>query len=268
MTASTVSYNIMAAGNKKIYTFRTTEHLARMLTKKIRNMVKDSIISGRSFNIALSGGSTPRILFEHIAKSYGDQEIWENVRFYWVDERCVPPDHQESNFRMVNEAFLRHLSHSGKHVFRMMGEVDPQAEADRYSRLIRNQLPLRENLPAFDLVLLGMGSDGHTASIFPDQMQLLLTDRLCKVAVHPGSGQKRITLTGKVINNADHIYFLVTGREKAKMVAGIIGGGPEQEKYPAAHIKPRRGTLEWFLDDAAASILQLLKHPGFHSFNN
>ena len=257
MTASTVSSNIMAAGDNKIYTFRTAEHLARMLAEKIRNMVKDSIISGRSFNIALSGGSTPGILFEHIAKSYGDQEIWENVCFYWVDERCVPPDHQESNFRMVNEAFLRHLSHSGKHVFRMMGEDDPQVEADRYHSLLLKQLPVRDDLPAFDLILLGMGSDGHTASIFPDQMQLLLTDRLCEVGVHQESGQRRITLTGRVINNADHIYFLVTGREKANMVAGIVGGGHEQEKYPAAHIKPGRGTLAWFLDDAAASLLQL-----------
>ena len=117
-------------------------------------------------------------------------------------------------------------------------------------------MPDREGLPAFDLVLLGMGSDGHTASIFPDQMQLLSTDNICDVGVHSKSGQNRITLTGNVINNAHLVYFMVTGAEKAEIVASIIDGRPGREKYPAAHINPIHGTLTWFLDDSAATILK------------
>lgn len=234
-----------------------------MLAEKILNMIRDSIISGRDFNIALSGGSTPRILFDHIAGLYQDPGLWDNVYIFWVDERCVPPDHPESNYRMVNQSLLRYLSHSDDHVFRMRGEEDPHREAERYGRLIHERVRLVQDIPVFDLILLGMGKDGHTASIFPDQLELLWTESLCDVGVHPGSGQRRITLTGKVINHADRVFFLVTGEEKANMVARIICGGPGD--YPAAHINPTRGTLSWFLDEAAASLLDKMdktENPG------
>ena len=157
---------------------------------------------------------------------------------------------------MVNDTLLRKLPHSGDYVFRMMGEMDPQTEAERYRDLLKRQLPTANNLPVFDLVLLGMGKDGHTASIFPDQMELLHTDNLCDVGVHPESGQRRLTLTGKVINNADHVIFLVTGADKAKTVVEILGIGPQAETFPAFHIKPAHGNLSWFLDDSAARLLQ------------
>ncbi len=252
-----VNYNAMEAEGAEIYTYLTAERLSRILAEKVQNLIKDSIITGQEFNIALSGGSTPRMLFEHMVKSYrnSDPGIWDNVRFYWVDERCVPPDHPESNYRMANETLLRYISHSNDYVFRMQGENDPYKESVRYAYLLNGQVPTVDDLPAFNLILLGMGKDGHTASIFPDQMELLWTDDLCGVGVHPESGQRRITLTGKVICNADHIFFLVTGKDKAKTLARIICRSGNYEEYPAAHIQARRGSLSWFLDDAAASLL-------------
>ena len=229
-----------------------------MLTEKIQNLIRAALISGRGFNIALSGGSTPGILFEYIVKSYSkdDPGIWEKVHFYWVDERCVPPDHPESNYRMVNDTLLGKLPHSDNYVFRMRGEMEPQAEAARYSQLLKEQLPSVNELPVFDLVLLGMGKDGHTASIFPDQMELLYTDNLCDVGVHPESGQQRLTLTGRVINNADNVFFLVTGKDKATRLAEILGRGKQAETFPASYIKPVHGKLSWFLDNEAAKLLQ------------
>jgi len=248
----------MWAGGPDIFSFRTKKELVRMLAEKIQNLIRAKLISGRDFNIALSGGSTPGILFEYIVKSYHNSKpgIWEKVRFYWVDERCVPPDHQESNYRMAKDTLLSNLPHSDDYVFRMKGEMDPKTEAARYSHLLKGQLPSVNDLPVFDLVMLGMGKDGHTASIFPDQMELLRTDNLCDVGVHPESGQRRLTLTGKVINNADHVFFLVTGQDKATTVAEILGSGPLAETFPAFHIKPAHGNLSWFLDDTAASLLQ------------
>jgi 6-phosphogluconolactonase len=245
----------------QVYTFQSSEHLAHMLAEKVLNLVRDSIIAGNEFNIALSGGTTPRILFEHIAMNYKDPGIWDNVRFYWVDERCVPPDHPESNYRMAREALLRYLSHSYDHVYRMRGEEDPHAEAERYARLLHDQLPTAGDLPVFDLVMLGMGRDGHTASIFPGQMELLWTDGFCGVGIHPETGQRRITLTGKVINNAERVFFLVTGEDKANIIGRILCGNREESEYPAAHIMPVRGTLTWFIDDAAASLYRKLQHP-------
>ena len=239
-----------------IHTFKSIDELANSLSEKVINLARESIRAGNPFNIALSGGSTPGVLFEKLASATEDPGFWEQVNFFWVDERCVPPDHPESNYRMTDETFFRPLSLSYAHVYRMMGEEEPHAEADRYEALLRSQLPAREGLPCFNLILLGMGTDGHTASIFPDQMDLLHSGRICEVARHPGTGQQRITLTGGVINNADRVCFMITGANKAGILASILKDGRGSEKYPAAHIKPARGILEWYLDQGADRIFR------------
>lgn len=225
------------------------------MSEEVIRLASESIQAGLPFNIALSGGSTPSVLFEKIASSTEDQELWQGVNLFWVDERCVPPDHQESNYRMTDEALIRPLSLSYDHVFRMMGEEEPHAEAERYEAILQSALPAREGLPCFNLILLGMGTDGHTASIFPDQMELLSSTRICGVGRHPGTGQRRITLTGPVINNAERVCFMITGPEKADVLASIFQQGEESKEYPAAHIKPDPGILEWYVDEAAAKSL-------------
>ena len=243
----------------EVFTFASPENLARFLAEKVLNLIKDAVIAGSEFHIALSGGSTPRVLFEIIADNYSDPGIWDQVRFYWADERCVPPDHPESNYRMAYHTFLRYLAHSNDYVFRIYGEEDPHLEAERYGEILRQNVPMKNGLPEFDLVLLGMGGDGHTASIFPEQMELLWTDRLCDVGIHPGSGQRRITMTGKVINNAKNVFFLVTGEDKARTIADIICRNRKSENYPASHIDPVHGKLTWFLDSGSGSILNKME---------
>lgn len=204
------------------------------------------------FHVALSGGSTPEVLFGHLAQYYKHRIDWEAVHFFWGDERCVPPDQPESNYRMTQDSLLRHIELPTQNIHRIHGEAEPQAEAERYAREIQAYVPMEEGWPVFDLVLLGLGSDGHTASIFPNQMDLLHSERICDVATYPASGQQRISLTGKVINHAHKVAFLVTGPSKRNVVAEILGKSGDWAAYPASHIRSAGG-LYWFLDEAAAA---------------
>lgn len=210
----------------------------------------------RQLHIALSGGSTPQLLFEILAKEYADRIPWHQVHLYWGDERCVPPDHEESNFGVTQQLLLRHIDIPMANVHRVRGEADPAEEAERYAEVIREEISHAvDGIPVFDLIILGMGADGHTASIFPHQMKLLHSNALCAVATHPETGQKRITLTGPVIKRARQIAFLVTGKSKTEKVRQIIRQEEGWKAYPAAHIDPIDGQLDWYIDHAAADEL-------------
>jgi 6-phosphogluconolactonase len=203
-----------------------------------------------SYSVALSGGSTPKLLFQHLAEKHRDSIPWEKVHFFWGDERCVPPDDAASNFKMTAETLLRHIDIPQENIHRIRGEAGPVLEAERYAAEILEYVPIKNAWPAFDLVMLGMGEDGHTASIFPHQMELLDSTKICAVAAHPLSGQQRITLTGKVINKADKVAFLITGHSKQKVLKAIREKTGHWETYPAAHIRAE-GDLYWFLDASA-----------------
>lgn len=205
--------------------------------------------------IALSGGSTPKILFDLLATDYKNKFNWSEIYFYWGDERCVPPTDDESNFKMTNEHLLSKIDIPAKNIHRIKGEEEPSEEAQRYDNLIENNLPSQEDNPVFDIILLGLGTDGHTASIFPHEIELLDSTNNCEVATHPESGQKRITLTGPVINQARSVCFLVTGDNKKEKIKEIVNGEEVAKSYPAFHINPSHGELIWFIDEAAASLL-------------
>ncbi len=202
--------------------------------------------------LALSGGSTPKLLFDHLASHYSRSINWAKVHFFWGDERCVPSDHSESNYKMTLDHLLSKIEIPDENIHRVKGEMEPQLEADRYAAEIKNLVAVEGDLPKFDLVMLGMGEDGHTASIFPHQMHLLQSENICEVATHPESGQKRITLTGKVINNAAQVVFLVTGKSKAERMFEILEQQGDWKDYPATYIQPQNGNLMWFLDRTAA----------------
>ena len=238
----------------KKYIFQSPENLSIVLAEKVLNMIKDSIINKRPFHIAVSGGRTPKALFQLIASDYQDPRHWDDVHFYFVDERCVPPDHPDSNYGMVYEALLRYLSLSQDNIHRMKGELDPATEAVRYEKHILDRVPLYNDLPCFDLIVLGMGADGHTASVFPHEIDLFHSADLCEVGTHPETGEKRITLTGKVINNARNIFFLVTGKEKSVILSRILDR-EEKIQYPAGLVEAVHGSLEWYLDNDAARLL-------------
>ena len=205
--------------------------------------------------IALSGGSTPKLLFDLLAKQYADQLDWNTLHFFWGDERCVPPDHEESNFGMTKSLLFEPVGVPEANIHRVLGENDPAGEAVRYGEVIREVCKEKEGLPVFDLMILGMGDDGHTASIFPHQMELLESNEICAVADHPTSGQKRVTITGPTLNNSATVAFLVTGEKKAEKV--ILAHNPMADRsgIPASQIQGDEQI--WFLDEAAAKLLTL-----------
>ena len=206
--------------------------------------------------ICLSGGSTPKLLFKELADNYADKIDWSHIHFFWGDERCVPPDDAESNYGVVNELLFSQIEIPAANVHRMRGENDPHEEATRYRDEIFGVVkPNADGMPEFGLNILGMGEDGHTASIFPNQMQLLTSPDVCDVATHPDSGQKRVTLTGPAINASKQIAFLIAGSSKAVVLAEILGRKGNWETYPTSHIAPTSGSLCFYLDQAAVKNL-------------
>lgn len=232
--------------------FKTPLDAVNELVNRIIQISINSRLQHQSCHIAFSGGSTPILLFQHLSKTGEDKIDWNMVHIYWVDDRCVPPDHPESNFGMTKKHLLDHIPLPAKNIHRIIGEANPKIEAQRYSEELLSQIPLNDNIPRFDLIVLGIGDDGHTASIFPNQMDLLKSNSICAVGIHPVSGQNRITLTGKTICQGKEVIFLVTGSGKASVVAEIFNQTELAASYPAAHIKPLPGPAEWFLDEAAA----------------
>lgn len=229
---------------------------AEQVARDFADWLVQHIPAGKPFHWALSGGSTPKILFDLLAKEYADKLPWSDIHFWWGDERCVPPTHEESNYRMTQERLLGPLSIPAENVHRIKGETIPFQEASRYGELMEHHLPDIEGWPVFDLIMLGMGTDGHTASIFPHQMELLEATTFCAVATHPESGQKRVSLTGKVLNAAKQVAFLVTGASKVDKVRTILHQEAGASQYPAAHITTKEGAGHWFLDQAAAAGLR------------
>jgi len=207
------------------------------------------------YSIALSGGSTPRAVFEHMAENFREKIDWKRIHFFWGDERCVSPECDESNFKMADKALLKHIPIPSENIHRIKGEEDPKVESVRYSELTRKMLPHKNGIPQFDLIMLGMGEDGHTASIFPDSLTLIDSDKLFATSLHPVTGQRRITATGKLINNARQVVFLVTGIKKAEVISQILGKKDGSENLPAAHIHPVKGKLIWMVDVGAIQLL-------------
>ena len=205
--------------------------------------------------VALSGGSTPKLLFKLLASEYKEKLDWSRIHFFWGDERCVPHDDPESNFGVVKDLLFDHVPVVWSQVHAVDTTKSPEEAAKAYGELMMQLLPSNsDGLPILDVNMLGMGSDGHTASIFPANMDELLTDkRICAVATHPETGQKRVTMTGPVLMASDEVAFLVTGNSKAQRIAQIINGEHGAENFPTAHIKPTSGKLIWFLDEAAAA---------------
>lgn len=159
----------------------------------------------------------------------------------------VPPDSNQSNYKLANDLLLKELKIPEHHVHRIRGEGDPIEEVKRYEAEIRSMLPVRNQIPLFDLILLGLGEDGHTASIFPDQLHLFETEKLVELSMHPVTSQVRITFTGKLLNSSWKIAFLVSGKSKAKVLGQILHHHKGSEIFPAAHIHPK-GELHWFID--------------------
>jgi 6-phosphogluconolactonase len=241
--------------DKIVKIFSSPYELARAFAERMIHMITESAINENPFTIALSGGSTPGILFALLSDKFAGSVPWQVVRIFWGDERCVPADDDESNYGMAMKNLFSKIEIPSSNIHRIIGEADPKAEAERYSEEIVKNTRKRDGKPLFDLIMLGLGEDGHTASIFPGHTELFDSEKICEVAFHPVTLQKRITLTGRVLNNADEVTFLVTGRNKAGVVEKMFKKSASALNYPASHIVPVYGRLNWYLDQEAASLL-------------
>jgi 6-phosphogluconolactonase len=233
--------------------------LARRAAEEFVAIAEDAAAKRGRARIAISGGSTPKAAFQLLAdpsQPFLKRMPWDKLDLYWVDERTVPPDDAESNYRMTREAMLEQVPLKPEQIHRMEGELDPQAAAARYESLLRNTFRLEgAETPRFDLVQLGMGDDGHTASLFPHTEAIHELGRLVTANQVPQKDTWRITLTWPVINQASSVFFLIGGANKAELVKEVFTGPRDPERLPSQLIWPATGILTLVLDKDAAALL-------------
>jgi 6-phosphogluconolactonase len=250
----------------KYYVEPDAAALAGRAAQYMTEMAGEAVADRGRARIAISGGSTPKAVFETLAdptQPWCSRMPWGSVDLYWVDERCVPPDHAESNYRMTREALLNHVPLRPEQIHRMEGELEPERAADRYESELRNSFRLEgAEKPRFDLIALGMGSDGHTASLFPYTEALHELDRLVAANRVPQKDAWRITLTWPVIDHASSVFFLVAGADKAEILKEVLIGPRDPERLPSQLIWPVSGILTFILDKAAAALLPATDREG------
>ena len=238
-----------------IHIFDDLEALSEGAAELLTELAARSTDEGRSFSVALSGGETPRRTYELLASSPHRGRIeWATIHVFWGDERCVPSDHPASNARMARESLLDHVPIPGENVHLVQGAAPPSEASLLYERTLRRHFA--GDTPRFDLVFLGMGEDGHTASLFPDAAVLDERRRLAVDVRAPGNGLPRITLTLPVFNSARNVCFLIAGEHKARTLATVLEGPRRRASLPAQRVAPERGELRWYVDRAAASALE------------
>lgn len=231
----------------KSYIYTTATETAHALIKYLIDMMEQE--PERVFHFAFSGGTTPSIMFDIWANEYKEQTSWERMRIYWVDERCVPFEDSESNYGTMNRLLLNEVRMPDEFVFPIYAFRSPEKEAIRYSEQVYRTLPLWRGFPVFDVVLLGVGNDGHTSSIFPGQERLLSSFRPYEASVNPNNGQQRIAMTGCLLFSARKLIFLVTGKGKADVVGDMLRSG---DTGPAAYVAHHAMDVDIFADSQAA----------------
>jgi 6-phosphogluconolactonase len=233
---------------------RDLVELSHKSAEQFSQLARESIEASGRLTVAFSGGSTPKHLYSLLASpAYKNRIQWNNVELFWGDERCVPPDHPESNFRMAQEALLSNIEIPAENIHRMRGERQPQAAAAEYEKELQKFFGLDSGgLPRFDLILLGIGEDGHTASLFPGSEALNETKHLVVAPFVAKLNTHRLSLSLPVLNNAADVWFLVTGSSKADAVKQSFSSSSD---LPAAKVQPVNGKLAWFITrDAAPGI--------------
>jgi 6-phosphogluconolactonase len=233
--------------------------LARRAAQYFVEMAGEAADARGRARIAISGGSTPKAAFELLGdpgQPWRGRMPWDKLELYWVDERCVPPDDRESNYRMTREALLDRVPLRPDQIHRMQGELEPEQAAAQYESELRDGFRLESaELPRFDLIALGMGPDGHTASLFPYTAALRETSRLATANHVVKKDAWRITLTWPVINRANSVFFLLSGQDKAVIIKDVFTGPRDVERLPSQLISPASGILTLILDKSAAALL-------------
>jgi 6-phosphogluconolactonase len=244
--------------------------LARRAAEQFVEIAGQAAAKRGRARIAISGGSTPKAAFQLLAdpaQPFLSRMPWDKLDLYWVDERTVPPDHPDSNYRMTREAMLDRVPLKPEQVHRMEGELEPEVAAARYESLLRNTFRLEgAETPRFDLIALGMGDDGHTASLFPHTDAIHEMGRLVTANRVPQKDTWRITLTWTVINQASSVFFLIGGKNKAELVKEVFTGPRDPERLPSQLIWPSSGILTLILDKDAAALLPATDAQGRGAF--
>ena len=236
--------------------FDDAEAVARAAAETFARLSSEAVEERGVFSVALSGGTTPRRVYELLASDeYSDRVPWAGVHVFFGDERAVPADDAESNYRMASEALLSRVAVPEENVHRIEGQGDAAANASDYESVMRDFFGDADR-PRFDLVFLGMGDDGHTASLFPQTSALAETRAWVAANWVEKLGAWRITLTAPAVNEARRVVFLVTGAGKAERLREVLNGEPDPSRLPSQMIRPRDGALEWYVDRAAASKLR------------
>jgi len=257
---------VLSKPNAQVRVYEDASELALKAARAFARMADQYIVGSGRFLVALSGGSTPKAMLSLLADHpFADTVPWNSVFFFWGDERCVPPDHPDSNYRMAKQALLSRVPVPEQNIFRIPAEItDPALAASKYESTLINFFMRRgakpataplSHVPRFDLVLLGMGPDGHTASLFPRTPALHETERIVVSNYVEKLDAHRITLTTTTINNARNITFLVAGADKAATLKSVLEGPFEPETYPSQLIQPTAGSLLWMVDQNAAQLL-------------
>ena len=243
--------------NRDIVVLPDLDTVSQEAARRFVAIVNDAIARTNRCTVALAGGSTPERLYRLLASDmYRDTIQWASLYLFFGDERCVPPDDHESNYRMARESLLDHVPVLPEQVFRMEGERDPQSAAVTYDATLGDAFGLTPGrVPHFDLILLGMGPDGHTASLFPHTDALQVVERLATANYVPKFDSWRLTLTYPVLDAATHVLFLVGGAEKADAVQQVLEGAFDPAEYPAQGVRTPEGTVTFLLDAAAAGKL-------------
>jgi len=245
-----------------LFSFPALDELTEALCDKFQKYMAGLNLKKETITLAFSGGVTPAAFFDRLADFQNIPEKrtdWTNVHVFWVDERCVEPGHPESNYTMTRNHLLNALGLDKSRIHRIRGENEPHLEAIRYADEIKRIFNRNSGMPEFSWIFLGVGEDGHTASIFPDRPDLLHSDSICEATRHPVTGQFRVTLTGPVIMHARRITFLVTGHSKSTVIRHIMTKDQEGLRYPAFYINSR-ANCDWYVDAEAAKQLNLQEY--------
>ena len=248
----------MSALSPDVRIFSDLEALSTAAASLFLDSCSQAIRSRGRALVVLSGGNTPLELYKLLARPpYADRVDWLHVHIFWGDERCVPPDDPESNYRQANDALLSWVPIPKDHIHRVHGEAEPQDAALSYALMLRNYGSSPLSFPRFDLVLLGMGDDGHTASLFPGSPVNVTAPTAAVTANYQGRPANRVTITPVLLNEARRLVFLVSGESKSRTLANVLYGDSRPDLLPAQRIRPVDGELIWMVDRAAASLLPL-----------
>lgn len=241
--------------NPEVRVFKDIEFLSRAAAQLFVEQAGQAVSESRQFLVALNGGSTPVRLFQLLAGDYREKTDWGRVHVFWGDERCVPAGDRESSYGQARELLLGHIPIPDSNVHRVQTELGPEAAAKDYARTLGRfaQPPLE--WPRFDLVLLGMGEDGHTASLFPGSPVHVTGPTLAITAHYQDRPADRVTMTPLVFNSAHMVVFMATGGKKAVTLARVLSDKYEPEQLPAQRIEPKDGRLIWLVDEDAADRL-------------